>query len=98
MVHFLMEHGSFAAKLVQMNLKKSNKYIYDSKQIIKHLWKSCPKSELKHLCNTEPNLTKILQNKNKRKEFQLLLKEIEKRLKDEENQSKIRNAGKKCKK
>jgi len=34
----------------------------------------------------KPNLTKILQDKNKCKEFQLLLKEMEKRLRDEENQ------------
>jgi len=35
--------------------------------------------------NTEPSLTKVLQDKDKRIEFQLLLKEMEKRLKDEEN-------------
>jgi len=41
----------------------------------------------------EPNLTKILQDKDKCKEFQLFLKEMEKRLRDEENQSRIRNTG-----
>jgi len=38
-------------------------------------------------------LIKILQDKDKRKEFQLLVKEMEKILKDEEYQSKTRNAG-----
>jgi hypothetical protein len=91
MVHFLT--GPFAAKLAQMNLKESDKCSCGSAQTTKHLWESCTKSELKHLHNTEPNLTKILQDKDKRKEFQLLVKEMERRLKDEEYQSKTRNAG-----
>jgi len=60
----------------------------------KHLWESCTKSELRRLHDTEPNLTKILQDKDKdNKEFQLLVKEMEKRPRDEEYQSKSRNAG-----
>jgi DNA-binding LytR/AlgR family response regulator len=43
--------------------------------------------------DTEPNMTKVLQDKDKRKEFQLLVKEMEKKLKDDEFQSKTRNAG-----
>ncbi|KAH0945800.1 hypothetical protein HN011_002044 [Eciton burchellii] len=93
MVHFLMGHGPFAAKLAQMNLKKSDKCMCGSAQTTKHLWESCTKSELRRLHDTEPNLTKILQNKDKRKEFQLLVKEIEKRLRDEEYQFKSRNTG-----
>jgi len=58
---------------------------------MRHLWESYPKSELKYLRNTEPDLTKILQDKDKCKEFQFLLKKMEKRLKDEENQSRTRN-------
>jgi len=92
MVHFLTGHGPFAAKLAQMNLKESNKYTCGSAQTTKHLWKSCTKSELKYLYDTESNLTKVLQDKDKRKEFQFLVKEMEKRLKDEEYQSKSRNA------
>jgi len=41
----------------------------------------------------ESNLRKILQDEDKCKEFQLLLKEMEKRLRDEENQSRTRNVG-----
>jgi hypothetical protein len=85
MVHFLTGHGSFAAKLAQMNLKESDKCTCGRAQTTKHLWESCRKSEPKHLYdNTEPNLTKILKDKDKRKEFQLLVKEMEKRLKDGE--------------
>jgi len=65
---------------------ESDKCPCGSAQTTKHLWES--KSELKHLQDTEPNLTKILQDKDK-----LLVKEMEKRLKDEEYQSKTRNAG-----
>ncbi|KAH0950378.1 hypothetical protein HN011_009116 [Eciton burchellii] len=90
MVHFLTRHGPFAAKLAQMNLKESDKCKCGSAQTTKHLWESCTKSELKHLYDTEPNLTKILQEKDKRKEFQFLAKEMKKRLKDEEYQSKTR--------
>jgi hypothetical protein len=93
MVHFLTGHGPFAAKLAQMNLKESDKCTCGKAQTTKHLWESCTKSELRHLHDTEPNLTKILQDKNKRKEFQLLVKDMEKRLKDKEYQSKSRNAG-----
>jgi predicted SprT family Zn-dependent metalloprotease len=50
----------------------------------KHLWQSCPKSELKHLRNTQ-HFTKILGDKDKQREFQLLLKEMENRLKNEEH-------------
>jgi len=88
---FSNRHEPFAAKLAQMNLKDNNKYMYSSKQITKHLWDSCPKSELKHLHNMESNLTKILQDKDKYKKFQVLLRKIEKQLKNEKNQSKIRN-------
>jgi len=87
-----MGHGTFATKLAQMNLKESDKCTCGSAQTTKHLWESCTKSELRHLHDTKPNLTKILQDKDKRKEFQLL-KEMEKRLRDEEYQSKSRNAG-----
>jgi hypothetical protein len=90
--HFLTGHGPFAEKLAQMNLKENDKCICGSAQT-KHLWESCTKSELKHLYDTEPNLTRILQDKDKRKEFQLLVKEMKKKLKDEEYQSKCRNAG-----
>jgi hypothetical protein len=76
-----------------MNLKESDKCSCGSTQTTKHLWESCTKSELKQLYDTEPNLTKILQDEDKRKKFQLLVKEMEKRLKNEEYQSKIRNAG-----
>jgi len=93
MVHFLTGHGPFTAKLAQMNLKDSDKCTCGSEQTTKHLWESCPRSELKYLHNMDPNLTKILQDKDKCKKFQLLLKEMEKRLRDEENQSRIRNAG-----
>jgi len=93
MVHFLTGHGAFVAKLAQMNLKESDKCSCGNAQTIKHLWESCAKSELKHLHDTEPNLPKILQDKDKRKAFQLLVKEMEKRLKDEEYQFKTRNAG-----
>jgi len=41
----------------------------------------------------EPKLRKILQDKDKCKEFQLLLKEMKKRLRGEENQSRTKNAG-----
>ncbi|KAH0949467.1 hypothetical protein HN011_003729 [Eciton burchellii] len=92
MVHFLTGHGSFAAKLAHMNLKESDKCSCGSAQTTKHLWESCTKSELKHLHDTESNLTKIPQDKDKRKEFQLVVKEMEKRLRDEEYQSKSRNA------
>jgi len=85
MVHFLTGHGPFAAKLAQMNLKESDRCTCGSEQTTKHLWESCPKSELKHLHNMESNLTKILQDKDKRKKFQLLLKEMEKRLKRTKN-------------
>jgi len=84
-------HGPFAAKLAQMTL--SDKCTSGSAQTTKHLWESCTKSERRRLHDTEPNITKILQDKDKRKEFQLLVKEIEKRLRDEEYQSKNRNAG-----
>jgi len=40
------------------------------------------------------NLTKILENNDKHKDFQLLLKEMKERWKDEKNQFRIRNAGK----
>jgi hypothetical protein len=93
MVHFLTGYRPFAAKLAQMNLKESDKCSCGSAQTTKHFWISCTKSELKHLHNTKPNLIKILQDKDKRKEFQLLVKEMEKILKDEEYQSKTRNAG-----
>jgi len=72
--------------LAQINLKDSDKCMYGSEQTTsKHLWKSCPKSELKHLHNIEPNLRKLLQDKNKYKEFRLLVKEMEKIVRDEEN-------------
>jgi len=61
-----------------MNLKENDKYTCDNEQTMRHLWESYPKSELKYLCNTEPDLTKILQDKNKCKEFQFLLKKMEK--------------------
>jgi len=95
MVHFLTGHGSFAAKLAQMNLKDSDKCTSGSEQTTKHLWESCPRSELEYLhgieYGTEPD--KNTTSEDKYKEFQLLLKEIEKRLRDEENQSRIRNVG-----
>jgi len=50
------------------------------------------KEWLKHLRNIESDFTNILQDKDKFIEFQLLLKEMEKRLKDEENQFKNSNA------
>jgi len=50
MIHFLTGHEP-AAKLEQMNLKDSNKCTYGSEQTMKHLWESCPKSELKYLHN-----------------------------------------------
>jgi len=50
MVHFLTGHGP-AAKLAQMNLKDSDKCTYGSEQTTKHLWESCPRSELKYLHN-----------------------------------------------
>jgi len=80
MVHFLTGYEPFAAKLAQMALKESDKCTCGSAQITKHLWESCTKSELRRLHDTEPNLTKILQDKEKRKEFHLLVKEMEKRL------------------
>jgi len=92
-VCFLAGHRSFAAKLAQINLKNRDKYICGSEQTTKYLWESCPKSKLKHLHNMESNLTKMLQDEDKCKEFQLLLKEMEKRLRNEENQSRTRNAG-----
>jgi hypothetical protein len=92
-VHFLTGHGPLAAKLAQMNPKESDKCTCSSAQTTKHLWESCTKSELRHLHDTESNLTKMLQDKDKRKEFQLLVKEMEKRPRDEEYQSKSRNAG-----
>jgi len=73
-----------------MNLNENDKYMCGSKQTTKHFWESWPKSELKYLYNIESNLTKILQDK--RKKFQHLLKEMEKRLKDE-YQSKTRDVG-----
>jgi hypothetical protein len=87
MVYFLTGHEPFAAKLAQMNLKESDICTCGSAQTTKHLRESCRKSELKHLYNTE-----VLQYKDKRKEFQLLLKEMKKRLNDEECQSKTRNS------
>ncbi|KAH0954224.1 hypothetical protein HN011_001714, partial [Eciton burchellii] len=75
-------HGPFATKLAQ-NLKDNNECSCGKEQTTKHLWESC---ELKHLCNKEPQLTKLLQDKHKRREFQFLLKEMEKRLKNEERQ------------
>ncbi|KAH0955277.1 hypothetical protein HN011_000717 [Eciton burchellii] len=93
MVHFLTRHGPFAAKLAQMILKESDKCTCGSAQTTKHLWESCTKSELRRLHDTESKLTKILQDKDKHKEFQLLVKEMEKGLRDEEYQSKSRNAG-----
>jgi hypothetical protein len=86
-----MGHGPVAAKLAQINLRESDKC--GSAQTTKHLWESCTKSELRRLHDTEPDLTKILQDKDKRKEFQLLAKEMEKRPRDEEYQSKSRDAG-----
>jgi hypothetical protein len=80
-----------------MNLKESNKCTC-GRETTKHLWKSCPKSELKYLHNTELNLIKIRQNKDKPKEFQLLLKKMEKRIKDEENQFKNQKCGQKIRK
>jgi len=47
----------------------------------------------------EPNLIKIQdkdKDKDKDKEFQLLLNEMKKRVRDEENQSRIRNMGNDC--
>jgi len=74
--------------------KDSDKCTCGSEQTTKHLWESCPRNELEYLHDMEPNLTKILQDKDKCKEFQLLLlKEMKKQLRDEENQSRIRNAG-----
>jgi hypothetical protein len=73
-----------------MNLTESDKCLCGSTQTTKYLVWNHAQRELKHLHDTEPNLTKILQDKDKRKEFQLLVKEIEKRLKDEEYQSKTR--------
>jgi len=73
MVHLLTGHGPFAAKLAQMNLKENDECTCGSAQTTKHLWEACTKSEPKHLYDTEPNLTKILQDKDKRKEFQLLV-------------------------
>jgi len=70
MIHFLTGHEPFTAKLAQMSLKDSDKCICGSEQTTKHLWESCSKSEFKHLHNIEPNLTKILQDKDKCKEFQ----------------------------
>jgi hypothetical protein len=55
--------------------------MYGNEQIAEHLWKLCAKSELKHLRNTEPDLKRILLDKNKRIELQLLLKEMENLLK-----------------
>ncbi|KAH0944758.1 hypothetical protein HN011_002237 [Eciton burchellii] len=73
---------------------ESDKCTCGSAQTTKHLWESCTKSQLRRLHDTEPNLTKILQDKDKdNKEFQLLVKEMERRPRDEEYQSKSRNAG-----
>jgi len=66
MVHFLTGHGPFAAKLAQMNLKESDKYTCGSAQTTTHLWESCTKGELRRLHDTESNLTKLLQDKDKR--------------------------------
>jgi len=51
-----------------MNLKDNNKCSCDKEQ--KKIFGS-PESELGHLSDKEPQLTKILQDKDKRKEFQL---------------------------
>jgi len=67
-------------------LEKSEKCIHDSEQTAKYLWESCAKSELKHLRNIETDLIRIVQEKDKHIEFQLLLKKIEKRLKDKKVQ------------
>jgi len=72
--------------VAQINLKDSDKYTCGSEQTTsKHLWKSCPKNELKHLHNIKPNLRKLLQDKNKCKEFRLLVNEMGKIVRDEEN-------------
>jgi hypothetical protein len=76
-----------------MNLKDNKKYTCKN-QTTWYLWESCSRSELKHLHNTEPHLIKILQNKNKRSDLQLLPNKMKKTLKDEEpkpeRQTKIR--------
>jgi len=83
MVHFLTGDGPFA-KLAQLKLK--DKCRCGKEQTTEHLrelWSKCERME-------QRAAIKILQDRHKQKEFQLLLKKMEKRLEDEERQSKSR--------
>jgi len=75
-----------------MNLKESNKCTYGNEQTAKYFWESCAKNELKHLRNTEPDLKRYYKTKTCR--ILASFKEMEKRLRNEENQFKNSNARK----